>query len=133
MDTYHTNQDPDQSKLRALIAQNPIEFSVCGSTIASGSVYSWNTDSVKLMLFGSEKRVVTCPLCQQDNTLDKNHIFHGIACWSCGERVPSGEASECIVLTARTAGVQHKNTPRALHYDEVVGEVSIELPMLAEG
>lgn len=132
MDHYRSEQDPDRSGLRALIAQNPVEYVVCGSTLNSGSAYSWNSEAVKIMLFGSEKRIVTCPSCQHENALDKSHIAHGIACWSCGAKVPSGEASECIVLTARSAGVQNKNTPPARYSDEIDKEISIELPVMAD-
>lgn len=131
---YPVGQNIDQSELRAFIAKNPIEYVVCGSKLASDSMYSWNVDTVKTVLFGSEKRVVSCPTCQHENTLDKSHITHGIACWSCGSRVPSGEASECIVLTARPAGPQHIHTPSAQYSDEAGNnEVTIELPVIYEG
>ncbi|MCR4330100.1 MAG: hypothetical protein NUV65_06175 [Candidatus Roizmanbacteria bacterium] len=125
-------QDINQDELRAFIARNPVEYVVCGSTLKSGSAYSWGIDTVKVVLFGSEKRVATCPLCQHENALDSSHIAHGIACWSCGAKVPSGEASECIVLTARAAGIQNKNTPPARYSDETNDAISIELPVMAD-
>ena len=133
-ENYLLDQDIDQSELRAFIAKNPIEYVVCGSTLTSGSAYSWNVDTVKTVLFGSEKRVVSCPTCLHENMLDKSHITRGIVCWSCGSKVLSREASECIVLTARAAGPQHIYTPSA-HYSDEAGnnEVSIELPVMYEG
>jgi len=134
MEHYRSEQDPDRGGLRALIAQNPVEYVVCGSTLTSGGAYSWNVESVKIVLFGSEKRIVTCPSCQHENALDKSHIAHGIVCWNCGAKVPSGEASECIVLTARAAGPQHMHTPSAQYSDEAGNnEVTIELPVMYEG